>query len=172
MWPMQRANAQSESWLSRITTSTGRLFCDVLKSANGLRSRAVADGELVLNKARAFAPDLVIMDIQLPNISGLDLIAAAKRDKILRSRIPRCLPSPPMPGKGDEERIRDARSRGLPGQARVDRTVHGRGERLCSNSRQSACRHGLELAKVINRERTGQSEELSDRQARDYLEIS
>ena len=60
-----------------------KLFCDVLK-ANGFDVEPVADGELAANAARAFAPDLVIMDIQLPNISGIDLIAAFKKDASLR----------------------------------------------------------------------------------------
>lgn len=82
-----------------------KLFCDVLR-AGGFEVEPVADGELVLNAARAFAPDLVIMDIQLPHVSGLDLIAALKRDATLA-------PTPVLAvtayaGKGDEERIRAA----------------------------------------------------------------
>jgi two-component system, cell cycle response regulator DivK len=46
------------------------------------------------------------MDIQLPNVSGLDLIIAAKSDSLLRS-IP-VLAVTAYAGKGDEERIRDA----------------------------------------------------------------
>lgn len=82
-----------------------KLFCDVLR-ANGHEVEGVADGELVLNTARAFAPDLVIMDIQLPNVSGLDLIAAIKRDGAL-AETP-VLAVTAYAGKGDEERIRDA----------------------------------------------------------------
>ncbi|MCR2834242.1 response regulator [Parerythrobacter lacustris] len=82
-----------------------KLFCDVLR-ANGFEVEPVADGELALNAARAFAPDLAIMDIQLPNISGLDLIAAMKRDTTLAD-VP-ILAVTAYAGKGDEERIRDA----------------------------------------------------------------
>ena len=82
-----------------------KLFCDVLK-ANGFEVEPVADGELALNAARAFAPDLVIMDIQLPNISGLDLIVAFKRDASLADTP--ILAVTAYAGKGDEERIRDA----------------------------------------------------------------
>lgn len=82
-----------------------KLFCDVLR-ANGFEVEPVADGELVLNAARAFAPDLVIMDIQLPHVSGIDLIAALKRDTAL-ARTP-VLAVTAYAGKGDEERIRDA----------------------------------------------------------------
>ncbi len=82
-----------------------KLFCDVLR-ANGFAVEPVADGELVLNAARAFAPDLVLMDIQLPHVSGLDLIAALKADRAL-AEVP-VLAVTAYAGKGDEERIRDA----------------------------------------------------------------
>lgn len=82
-----------------------KLFCDVLK-ANGFAVEPVADGELALNAARAFAPDLVIMDINLPNISGTDLIARMKDDASLR-HVP-VLAVTAYAGKGDEDRIRDA----------------------------------------------------------------
>ena len=82
-----------------------KLFCDVLR-ANGFEVEPVADGELVLGAARAFAPDLVLMDIQLPNVSGLELIAALKQDRAL-ARVP-VLAVTAYAGKGDEDRIRDA----------------------------------------------------------------
>jgi two-component system cell cycle response regulator DivK len=46
------------------------------------------------------------MDIQMPHVSGLDLIEAAKADPVLRS-IP-VLAVTAYAGKGDEERIRHA----------------------------------------------------------------
>ncbi|WP_338447487.1 response regulator [Pelagerythrobacter marensis] len=82
-----------------------KLFCDVLR-ANGFTVEPVADGELVLDAARRFAPHLVLMDIQLPNVSGLDLIAALKRERAL-AHVP-VLAVTAYAGKGDEERIRAA----------------------------------------------------------------
>jgi len=82
-----------------------KLFCDVLR-ANGYEVEPVADGELVLEAARRFGPDLVLMDIQLPNVSGVDLIAALKGDKGL-AQVP-VLAVTAYAGKGDEERIRAA----------------------------------------------------------------
>ena len=64
----------------------------------------------MIERARAFAPDLVIMDIQLPRISGLELIEALKADEALRS-IP-VLAVTAYAGKGDEERIREAGAEG------------------------------------------------------------
>ena len=82
-----------------------KLFCDLLK-ANGFAVEPVADGETVLERTRAFVPNLVIMDIQLPTVSGLDLIEAIKGDATLRA-IP-VLAVTAYAGKGDEERIRQA----------------------------------------------------------------
>lgn len=82
-----------------------KLFCDVLK-AHGYAVEPVADGLDALDRARDFVPGLIIMDIQLPNVSGLDLIQQAKADKLLR-HVP-VLAVTAYAGKGDEERIRDA----------------------------------------------------------------
>ena len=86
-----------------------KLFCDVLKS-QGFVTEPVGDGRDALETARSFVPDLIIMDIQLPNVSGLDLIEAAKRDPALRA-IP-VLAVTAYAGKGDEDRIRDAGAEG------------------------------------------------------------
>ena len=86
-----------------------KLFCDVLKS-QGYAVEPCADGLEALGKAREFVPNLIIMDIQLPNVSGLDLIEAAKADAVLRA-IP-VLAVTAYAGKGDEERIRDAGAEG------------------------------------------------------------
>lgn len=86
-----------------------KLFCDVLK-ANGFEVEPVADGNLVLETALSMSPDLIIMDIQLGGVSGVDLIAAAKRDYRLRG-IP-VLAVTAFAAKGDEERIRSAGAAG------------------------------------------------------------
>ena len=82
-----------------------KLFCDVLK-ANGYEVVPVADGQNVVATAKKFAPHLVIMDIQLPNISGVELIAQLK-DMGEFADTP-MLAVTAYAGKGDEERIRDA----------------------------------------------------------------
>ena len=82
-----------------------KLFCDVLK-ANGYEVVPVADGSNVVATAKKFTPHLVIMDIQLPNISGVDLIAQLKRDTAM-AEVP-VLAVTAYAGKGDEERIREA----------------------------------------------------------------
>ena len=82
-----------------------KLFCDVLR-AGGHEVEPCADGEAVLGAAQTFSPDLVIMDIQLPNISGIDLITALRADARL-SGVP-ILAVTAYAGKGDEENIRAA----------------------------------------------------------------
>jgi two-component system cell cycle response regulator DivK len=86
-----------------------KLFCDVLR-ANGFEVEPVADGDKVLDTARLYSPDLIIMDIQLGGISGIDLIEAAKRDRGLCG-IP-VLAVTAFAAKGDEERIRAAGAEG------------------------------------------------------------
>jgi two-component system, cell cycle response regulator DivK len=82
-----------------------KLFCDLLR-AHDYVAEPVRDGREAVERAREFAPDLVIMDIQLPNVSGLELIEMLKADDQLK-------PIPIMAvtayaAKGDEERIRAA----------------------------------------------------------------
>ncbi|MBL8656568.1 MAG: response regulator [Altererythrobacter sp.] len=82
-----------------------KLFCDVLK-ANGFEVVPVAEGQNVIPAARKAMPDGVVLDIQLPDISGLDVIAAFRADSALR-HIP-ILAVTAYAGKGDEEKIRAA----------------------------------------------------------------
>ena len=82
-----------------------KLFCDLLR-VHGHEALGVEDGREALDQARAFAPDLIIMDIQLPHVSGLDLIGQLKGDAAL-AQVP-VMAVTAYAGKGDEERIRAA----------------------------------------------------------------
>ena len=82
-----------------------KLFCDVLK-ANGFEVVPVADGQNVIPTAKKFKPHGVVLDIQLPNVSGLELITAFQADRTLKA-IP-ILAVTAYAGKGDEEKIRTA----------------------------------------------------------------
>lgn len=79
-----------------------KLFCDLLR-VHKYVVEPVKDGREVLDKARSFVPNLVIMDIQLPHISGLELIEQIKRDPQLKT-IP-IMAVTAYAGKGDEDRI-------------------------------------------------------------------
>lgn len=56
-----------------------KLFCDLL-AAHGHDAQAVTDSRGALDRAREFEPDLVITDIQLPHVSGLELIRMLRDD--------------------------------------------------------------------------------------------
>jgi two-component system, cell cycle response regulator DivK len=82
-----------------------KLFCDLL-SAHGHTPEAVTDSRLALDAARNFRPDLVITDIQLPHVSGLELIRLLRADADLKE-VP-IMAVTAYSATGDEERIRGA----------------------------------------------------------------
>jgi two-component system cell cycle response regulator DivK len=82
-----------------------KLFCDLL-AAHGHEPEAVTDSRIALDAVRNFRPDLVITDIQLPHVSGLELIQMIRSDKKLAA-IP-IMAVTAYSAQGDEERIRAA----------------------------------------------------------------
>ena len=82
-----------------------KLFCDLL-AAHGHEPEAVTDSRVALDKAKSFDPDLVITDIQLPHVSGLDLIRMIRSDEQL-AQVP-IMAVTAYSARGDEERIRAA----------------------------------------------------------------
>jgi two-component system cell cycle response regulator DivK len=82
-----------------------KLFCDLL-AAHGHEPRPVTDGRDALDQAREFRPDLVITDIQLPHVTGLELIEMIRDDKQLKD-VP-IMAVTAYAAAGDEERIRQA----------------------------------------------------------------
>jgi two-component system, cell cycle response regulator DivK len=82
-----------------------KLFCDLL-AAHGHQPEAVTDSRNALDAARDFDPDLVITDIQLPHVSGLDLIRMIRKDDRLHE-VP-IMAVTAYSAHGDEERIRAA----------------------------------------------------------------
>ena|SRR5579883_1623698 len=80
-----------------------KLFEDLLQSY-GYSTRKATSGSEALQSIRHSPPDLIIMDVQIPEISGTEVIAILKHDETLRS-IP-ILAVTAFAMKGDEERIR------------------------------------------------------------------
>lgn len=80
-----------------------KLFGDLLE-AHGYATLKTGNGVEAIEIARAERPDLIIMDIQLPQVSGLDVTRWLKEDEDLRS-IP-VIAVTAFAMKGDEERIR------------------------------------------------------------------
>ena len=80
-----------------------KLFHDLL-DAHGYRTVQTRSGKDALALARQHHPDLILMDIQLPEVSGLDVIRWIKGEHGV-STIP-IIAVTAFAMKGDEERIR------------------------------------------------------------------
>ena len=81
-----------------------KLFNDLLQ-AHGYTTLQVKDGRAVVEITRQNRPDLILMDILLPEISGLEIPKMLKADDDLRS-IP-VVAVTAFAMKGDEQKIRN-----------------------------------------------------------------
>src|SRR5476649_2751433 len=81
-----------------------KLFHDLLQ-ANGFNTIETRNGIEALDLARKHKPDLILMDIQLPEVSGLEVTKWLKDDPELKA-IP-VVAVTAFAMKGDEERIRE-----------------------------------------------------------------
>ena len=81
-----------------------KLFTDLLE-AHGYETLQTKDGMEALSIARDERPDLILMDIQLPEISGLEVTKWLKEDDELRA-IP-VIAVTAFAMKGDEAKIRE-----------------------------------------------------------------
>ncbi len=80
-----------------------KLFHDLLE-VHGYDIVQTKDGREVLRLAKEHRPDLILMDIQLPEVSGLEVTRWIKEDEELRD-IP-IIAVTAFAMKGDEEKIR------------------------------------------------------------------
>jgi two-component system cell cycle response regulator DivK len=80
-----------------------KLFNDLLE-AHGYRTVQTRSGLEAVGLAREHRPDLILMDIQLPEVSGLEVTKWLKEDETLRP-IP-VIAITAFAMKGDEEKIR------------------------------------------------------------------
>jgi two-component system cell cycle response regulator DivK len=80
-----------------------KLFNDLLE-AHGYATVQTRNGMEALDLARQHRPDLILMDIQLPEVSGLQVTQWIKEDPSLR-HIP-VIAITAFAMKGDEEKIR------------------------------------------------------------------
>ncbi|MEH2469528.1 two-component system cell cycle response regulator DivK [Nitrobacteraceae bacterium AZCC 2161] len=81
-----------------------KLFRDLLE-AHGYQTVGTSNGFEALDLVRKLRPDLILMDIQLPQVSGLEVTRWIKDDPALRM-IP-VVAVTAFAMKGDEERIRE-----------------------------------------------------------------
>ena len=84
----------------------GQMYVLGLKSA-GYEVTLATDGRQALEKMRSRRPDLVLLDIRLPQMDGLEVLAAVREDHALRSTKIVILSN-----FGEQETIREARSLG------------------------------------------------------------
>ena len=82
-----------------------KLFCDLLR-AHEHEVEPVRDGREAVARTRDFRPDLIVMDIQMPHVSGLELIRMLRADAQL-GNVP-IMAVTAYSAQGDEERIRAA----------------------------------------------------------------
>ena len=82
-----------------------RLFNDILQ-VHGYETVQTLDGREAISLAREHHPDLILMDIQLPNISGLEVTKIIKADDDLKN-IP-VIAVTAFAMKDDEKKIQDA----------------------------------------------------------------
>ena len=82
------------------------MFLCATLEAGGFTVHMVADGAHAISAAKEFKPDLITMDINLPNVSGIELIKKLRADERLCS-IP-ILAITAYVGRGEESRIRTA----------------------------------------------------------------
>lgn len=82
-----------------------KLFNDLLE-AHGYGTIQTRSGVEAVELTRKHRPDLILMDIQLPEVSGLQVIQWIKDDEVL-SQIP-IVAITAFAMKGDEEKIRQS----------------------------------------------------------------
>src|SRR5438046_10001552 len=107
MMKQDRGIAQSTSKTGLIVEDNElnmKLFNDLLE-AHGYYTLQTKDGVEALRMARQHRPDLILLDIQLPEVSGLEVTKWLKEDDDLRS-IP-VIAVTAFAMKGDEEKIRE-----------------------------------------------------------------
>ncbi len=81
-----------------------KLFSDLL-DAHGYETQETREGLKAISMAKTFKPDLILMDIQLPEVSGLEVTKWIKDDVTLAD-IP-IIAVTAFAMRGDEKRIRD-----------------------------------------------------------------
>ena len=102
--PMMRTEMQKTVLVVEDNELNMKLFNDLLE-AHGYRVVQTRDGLSALEIARKHMPDLILMDIQLPEVSGIEVTKWLKEDEELK-RIP-VIAVTAFAMKGDEQKIRE-----------------------------------------------------------------
>src|SRR5437763_277653 len=99
------ANATKRILIVEDNDLNMRLLTDVLE-AQGYCVAGVGEGGMAVDLARQFRPDLILLDIQLPDITGLEACRRLKQDSATRT-IP-VVAVTAFAMTGDERRARDS----------------------------------------------------------------
>ena len=102
--PMMGAAMQKTVLVVEDNELNMKLFNDLLE-AHGYKVVQTRDGLSALEIARKHMPDLILMDIQLPEVSGIEVTKWLKEDPDLK-RIP-VIAVTAFAMKGDEQKIRE-----------------------------------------------------------------
>ncbi len=102
-WTSERARMSRKILIVEDNDLNMKLFHDLLE-VHGYETVQTKDGREVLHLAKEHRPDLILMDIQLPEVSGLEVTRWIKEDEELRG-IP-VIAVTAFAMKGDEEKIR------------------------------------------------------------------
>ena len=104
MWVNKGAPVSKTVLIVEDNALNMKLFHDLLE-AHGIATIETSDGREVLDLARENKPDLILMDIQLPEVSGLEVTKWLKDDEELKD-IP-VVAVTAFAMKGDEQKIRE-----------------------------------------------------------------
>lgn len=103
-WPGVASTMQKTVLVVEDNELNMKLFNDLLE-AHGYKVVQTRDGLSALEIARKHMPDLILMDIQLPEVSGIEVTKWLKEDEQLK-RIP-VIAVTAFAMKGDEQKIRE-----------------------------------------------------------------
>lgn len=81
-------------------------LAQVLLAGAGFEVKTAADGHVAFETLQHWRPRLIVMDIQMPGIDGLELTRRIKADPALRDIVVVATTANAM--KGDERRMREA----------------------------------------------------------------
>jgi CheY-like chemotaxis protein len=98
--------ATGESILIVEDNPANRKLLSFLLTAHGYAVHAAARGDEALEMLKTFTPRLILMDLQLPGMDGLELTRRLKADP--RTRHITIVAVTAYAMKGDEQRVRDA----------------------------------------------------------------
>ncbi|HRY29762.1 MAG TPA: response regulator [Elusimicrobiota bacterium] len=81
-------------------------FVEALLSLNGYETAIAGNGREAVEKARSFFPDMVLMDIMMPKLSGLDATKILRDDPAFKNTVIMMLTS--LTQMGDAEKAFEA----------------------------------------------------------------